>query len=144
MSRPEIQQTFGVLIHERAAEAFFVTTGRFSQPAEEFAQGKPIHLIDLSKLLKMSEGALTEEFIRSGPSGTLVDADTIMLDSDDEEGLDRAAVPGDLLYPASRRSSVLPLRSKFSRFRRIGLWSLPFSTPDAIRNAGSLVNNREP
>jgi restriction system protein len=69
VSRPGLQQIFGVLRHKRASEAFVVTTGGFSRQAREFAEGKPMHLIDLLMLVQMAESAFTEEFIRSGPSG---------------------------------------------------------------------------
>ena len=70
VSRPDLQQFYGVLIHERANEGFFVTTAHFSVGAVGFVSGKPIHLIDLGRLIEMAQGAFTEEFIRSGPSGT--------------------------------------------------------------------------
>ena len=56
---------------ESVKEGFFVTTAGFTDGAIEFTKKlqKPIHLIDVEKLIKMSEGALSEEFIRSGPSG---------------------------------------------------------------------------
>jgi len=73
VSRPDIQQLYGVLHHKRANEAFFVTTGEFSRQAREFAKNKPIHLIGLEKLVQMGDGAFTEEFIRSGPAGRLKD-----------------------------------------------------------------------
>lgn len=69
VSRPELQQFFGVLKDRAAYEGFFVTTGRFTEQAIEFARNKRIHLIDLHKLVEMACGAFTEEFIRSGPSG---------------------------------------------------------------------------
>ena len=64
-----MQQVFGVLRHKRAAEAFIITTGTFSRQAIEFADGKPMHLIDGTMLLTMAQSAFTEEFIRSGPTG---------------------------------------------------------------------------
>jgi restriction system protein len=70
VSRPELQQFYGVLMHERALEGFFVTTARFTPGAMEFVNGKPIHLIDLEKLIEMASRAFTDDFIRSGPSGT--------------------------------------------------------------------------
>jgi restriction system protein len=73
VSRPDIQQLFGVLRDKRANEAFFVTTGEFSRQAGEFAANKPIHLVDLQKLVQMAHGAFTEEFIRSGPVGRIKD-----------------------------------------------------------------------
>jgi hypothetical protein len=51
VSRPQLQQFYGVMMHEEAVEGFFVTTGRFTDQAIAFAKGKPIRLIDLDGLL---------------------------------------------------------------------------------------------
>lgn len=71
VSRPAVQQVFGVLRHKKVAEAFIVTTGSFSRQAVEFAEGKPVHLIDGTMLVAMAQGAFTEEFIRSGSTGAV-------------------------------------------------------------------------
>jgi hypothetical protein len=79
VSRPDVQQFYGVLMADECMkEGFFVTTAGFTDGAIEFTNKiqKPIHLIDVEKLIKMSEGTLSEEFIRSGPSGQLVDSGT--------------------------------------------------------------------
>lgn len=56
VSRPDLQQFYGVLIHEKATEGFFVTTGRFTREARDFAVGKPIVLCDLEWLLVRPQG----------------------------------------------------------------------------------------
>jgi len=71
VSRPDLQRLFGVLNHKRVDEAFFVATTTFSKQAVEFAHGKPIHLVDLDMLIEMSEGAFSQEFVRSGPIGRI-------------------------------------------------------------------------
>jgi HJR/Mrr/RecB family endonuclease len=71
VSRPMLQQFFGVLQHKQAHEGFFITTGRFTEGAVEFVQNYRIHLIDLEKLVEMARGAFTEDFIRSGPAGRI-------------------------------------------------------------------------
>ena len=69
VSRPDLQKFFGVLIHEKAKEGFFLTTGRFTPEALVFVKGKRINLIDIDKLIDMGKGAFSEDFIRSGPKG---------------------------------------------------------------------------
>lgn len=53
VSRPDVQQFYGVMMHEQCEEGFFVTTGRFTPQAIAFAQGKAIHLIDIDKLIQL-------------------------------------------------------------------------------------------
>ena len=57
VSRPDVQQFFGVIIHENAAAGFFITTAGFSPHARAFAEGKPIQLIDLDALLAIGRQA---------------------------------------------------------------------------------------
>ncbi|MHA3775442.1 restriction endonuclease [Verrucomicrobiota bacterium sgz303538] len=50
-----IRELYGVLMAERADQAFFVTSGVFTREAREFSQGKPLELIDgeaLSRLIQ--------------------------------------------------------------------------------------------
>jgi restriction system protein len=46
-----IRELFGVMAASKVAEGVFVTTGRFTQPARDFALGKEIVLIDGADLL---------------------------------------------------------------------------------------------
>lgn len=46
-----IRELFGVMAASQVAEGVFVTTGRFTQPARDFALGKEIILIDGADLL---------------------------------------------------------------------------------------------
>lgn len=71
VSRPDVQRLFGVLSHKRVDEAFLVATVEFSKQAVEFARGKPIHLVDLDMMIEMSQGAFSEDYVRSGPSGRI-------------------------------------------------------------------------
>jgi len=71
VSRPALQQFFGVLQDKGVAEGFFITTGRFTEQATRFAKGKSIHLIDLERLVEMARRGFTEDFIRVGPSGSI-------------------------------------------------------------------------
>ncbi len=52
---PEVvRELFGALIHERVAHAFLVTTADISPSARQWAQGKPITLIDGDLLVSLS------------------------------------------------------------------------------------------
>lgn len=46
-----VRELFGVMTAQNAPEAFFVTTSSYTQPAREFADGKPIQLLDQQDLL---------------------------------------------------------------------------------------------
>ena len=50
-----IRELYGVLMHEHASRAIFVTCGDYTAEAASFAVGKPIELIDGAQLLKMIE-----------------------------------------------------------------------------------------
>ena len=50
---PRVRDLFGAMMHEGAASAVLVTSGRFTRPALEFARGKPIHLIAGDDLARM-------------------------------------------------------------------------------------------
>jgi len=55
-----VRELFGVMAANKVAEGVFVTTGRFTQPARDFALGKEIMLIDGADLL-VKIAALREE-----------------------------------------------------------------------------------
>lgn len=55
VTRPDVQKFHSALIDMNAKEGYYVTTGRFTKPAEEYVLDKPIHLIDESKLLDLIE-----------------------------------------------------------------------------------------
>lgn len=50
-----IRELFGTLVHERVAHAFLVTTADISKSAREWAQDKPMTLIDGNLLVQVSE-----------------------------------------------------------------------------------------
>jgi len=53
---PEVvRELFGTLIHERVTHAFLVTTADISKSAREWAQGKPMTLIDGTLLVQVAE-----------------------------------------------------------------------------------------
>lgn len=49
-----VRELYGTLIHERAAHAFLVTTADVSDAARNWAQGKPITLIDGQTLIQIA------------------------------------------------------------------------------------------
>jgi restriction system protein len=61
-----IRELYGTLIHEKAHRAVLVTSAEITPPAEKWAHGKPIDLVDGHALLKLMEKARR----RSG--GTLI------------------------------------------------------------------------
>jgi restriction system protein len=63
----EIREFFGVLVSDGATRGIFVTTGRFTRDATEFAEGKPIEMIDGSAFERMLREAAT------GPGDDLLD-----------------------------------------------------------------------
>jgi len=50
-----IRELYGVMVSEKANDAFFVTSGVYTKEAEAFAEGKPIALIDGRGLLELIE-----------------------------------------------------------------------------------------
>jgi len=48
-----IREFFGVMVDHRVSKGYVVTTGNFTFPAQQFASGKGIHLIDGAELVGM-------------------------------------------------------------------------------------------
>ncbi|MEZ4705905.1 MAG: restriction endonuclease [Caldilineaceae bacterium] len=46
VGQPTVRDLYGTMMHNRAAEAYLVTTGMITQQAREWAFGKPIQLVD--------------------------------------------------------------------------------------------------
>jgi HJR/Mrr/RecB family endonuclease len=46
VGQPIARDLYGSMIHNRAEDAYLITTGVFSLPAQTWASGKPIHLVD--------------------------------------------------------------------------------------------------
>jgi len=53
-----LRDFFGSMIHNKAKEAYLITTGSFSLPTKRWAQGKPIHLVDGTRLVEWAESVL--------------------------------------------------------------------------------------
>jgi restriction system protein len=53
---PVVREIFGVMTAEKADAAIVITSGKFTRDAEVFAEGKPIELIDGSRLLELVKG----------------------------------------------------------------------------------------
>jgi restriction system protein len=51
-----IREFFGVMVAEKAERGIFVTTGTFTPDATEFARGKPLELVDGSRLAVLVAG----------------------------------------------------------------------------------------
>lgn len=63
---PVIREMFGLMTAENADEAFIVTSGKFTRDAQDFAAGKPIHLIDGSQLLALVQSVQISPSPRRG------------------------------------------------------------------------------
>ena len=50
VGQPVVRDLYGVVTHERASKGIIITTSDFSKQAIEFAEGKPIELLNGSKL----------------------------------------------------------------------------------------------
>lgn len=53
----EIREFFGVTVSEWATRGIFVTSSTFTRDAQEFAEGKPLELVDGEKLMTLVEEA---------------------------------------------------------------------------------------
>jgi restriction system protein len=49
---PTVRDLYGAMVHNRADEAYLVTTGTISLPAQRWASDKPVHLVDCTTLLE--------------------------------------------------------------------------------------------
>jgi restriction system protein len=58
---PIIREMFGLLTAEHADEAIIVTSGKFTQAAQDFVAGKPIQLIDGPQLLTLIQSVQTKQ-----------------------------------------------------------------------------------
>lgn len=52
VSQSVVRDLYGAMVHNHASSAYLVTTGTISLPAQQWAQGKPIHLVDGSGLIE--------------------------------------------------------------------------------------------
>jgi len=50
VGQPVVRDLYGAMLHNRADEAYLVTTGTITLPAQRWATGKPIHLAYISQL----------------------------------------------------------------------------------------------
>ena len=53
VGEPVIRDLYGAMMHEEADRAALITTGTFTQQAEEWVKGKPILLYDGNSFLKV-------------------------------------------------------------------------------------------
>lgn len=55
VGQPTVRDLYGAMVHNRARRAILVTSGAISQPAEEWAKGKPIDLVDGHELMSWAK-----------------------------------------------------------------------------------------
>lgn len=48
-----VRDLYGTVLHENATQGYLITTAKISQPARQWAQGKPLELIDGERLLRL-------------------------------------------------------------------------------------------
>lgn len=70
---PVIREMFGLLTAEQADEAIIVTSGNFTREAQEFADGKPIRLVDGPQLLALVQSVQTRPAVTAPPDPELAD-----------------------------------------------------------------------
>jgi restriction system protein len=73
---PVIREMFGIMTAERVDEAIIVTSGRFTNDAQSFAQGKPIRLVDGPRLLKLVKQVQDSSHESSTPTEATAEPDT--------------------------------------------------------------------
>jgi hypothetical protein len=55
IGEPVVRDFYGTLHHEKADKGIIITTGTFTQQAQEWARGKPVYLCDGEEFLKLRE-----------------------------------------------------------------------------------------
>jgi len=55
VGQPTVRDFYGTMIHNRAEQGYIVTTGTLSLPAQNWARGKQIHLVDGAQLMDWLE-----------------------------------------------------------------------------------------
>lgn len=65
---PVVREMYGLMLHHKADSVALVTSGQFTRESREFAEGKPIKLIEAAELLSLAEKPQAQ--INSNPSAT--------------------------------------------------------------------------
>jgi HJR/Mrr/RecB family endonuclease len=58
VGRPELQQFYGAMMHQKADQGIFITTSSFTEQAKGFSRGKNIELVDFDELTLMMRNSL--------------------------------------------------------------------------------------
>jgi len=61
IGQPTVRDFYGTMIHHKADQGYIVTTGTFSLPAQHWAEGKQIHLVDGIELIDWLESLPPDE-----------------------------------------------------------------------------------
>lgn len=70
VGQPTVRDLYGAMIHNQANEAMLVTTGTISHPAEQWAQDKPIQLIDGHEIMSWARRQRGQQTTSPRSSGT--------------------------------------------------------------------------
>lgn len=55
VGQPVVRDLYGAMVHNKADEAYLVTTGTVTLPAKQWVAGKPLHLVDGNTLVEWIE-----------------------------------------------------------------------------------------
>ena len=61
VGEPIVRDFYGVVQHEKADKGILFTTGRFTSPAQQWVEGKPITLYDGDRLVEIWSRAKTQQ-----------------------------------------------------------------------------------
>jgi restriction system protein len=62
---PKVRELFGAVAAEKATGGIFVTSGKYTKDALEFAKGKKLTLVDGSQLMSLIKGVQKKSFVKS-------------------------------------------------------------------------------
>jgi restriction system protein len=104
-----IREFYGILVSEAAERGIFVTTGSFTSDALEFAQGKPIELVDGAQLASLvRQVQLSQSADRREPVDRAVPGGTTGLTPGPHPATRTSSLPPVALRPASAAAPTCP------------------------------------
>lgn len=71
VGQPVVRDLYGAMVHNKADEAYLVTTGTVTLPAQQWVAGKPLHLVDGNTLVEWIETFKEQE--TSQPTNVITD-----------------------------------------------------------------------
>ena len=71
VGQPIVRDLYGTMVHNHADEAYLITTGTISLPAQQWAIDKPIHLVDGNVLVEWIETIKEQRLSQKAPISTV-------------------------------------------------------------------------